>query len=112
MGRASRALLFGLRRLSPEDDSLTDRELLARFAAGRDEGSFAALVRRHGPMVFATCRRALPCEQDAEDVFQAVFLVLARKAGGRWRDGVGAWLHEVARRLSAECYSRDAARRR
>jgi RNA polymerase sigma factor (sigma-70 family) len=112
MGRASQALLFGLRRLTSEDDSLTDRELLARFAAGRDEGSFAALVRRHGPMVFATCRRALPCEQDAEDVFQAVFLVLARKAGGHWRDGVGAWLHEVARRLTAEFCSRDAARRR
>jgi hypothetical protein len=89
MGRASRGLLLGLRRLSKEDDSLSDRELLARFAAGRDEGSFAALVRRHRPMVFATCCRALPCEQDAEDVFQAVFLVLARKAGGRWRDG--AW---------------------
>ena len=112
MGRTSRALLFGIRCLQAEEDSLTDRELLERFALGRDERSFAVLVRRHGPMVFAACRRALGNDHDAEDVFQAVFLVLARKAGrGGWRDCVGAWLYEVARRLAAEVRSRDSSRR-
>src|SRR5262245_19679297 len=113
MGRASLgALLFGARSLS-EDGALTDRELLERFADGRDERSFAAIVRRHGPMVLGACRRVLGNPHDAEDVAQAVFLVLAKKAGrGGWRDCVGAWLHEVARRLSVEARSRDLARRR
>src|SRR4051812_47656783 len=77
-----------------------DRELLRRYAAGRDEAAFAALVRRHGPLVWNTCRRALD-HQDAEDVFQATFLVLARRSGAvQWGASVAPWLYAVARRLA------------
>lgn len=88
---------------SPDADKLSDRELLARFAAERDEEAFAALVRRHGPMVLNACRRLLRQEQDAEDAFQAVFLVLARRAGTvDWQESVAGWLHAVACRVAGE----------
>jgi RNA polymerase sigma factor (sigma-70 family) len=80
---------------------LTDRELLERFAEGQDDTAFAALVRRHGPMVLGSCRRILHGLQDAEDVFQATFLALARKAGQvRRSEAVAGWLHRVASRLA------------
>jgi RNA polymerase sigma factor (sigma-70 family) len=89
----------------------SDRELLRRYAAGRDEEAFAAVVARHGPMVLALGRRLLGNAHDAEDVFQATFLVLARKAARvRWRASVGTWLYEVAHRLAREAKA-DAARR-
>src|SRR5262245_16617089 len=77
---------------------LPDRVLLARFAADRDEAAFAALVERHGAVVLDAARAIVRHEQDAEDVFQAAFLVLARKAGAiRKPDAVVCWLHGVAR---------------
>jgi RNA polymerase sigma factor (sigma-70 family) len=89
----------------------TDRQLLQRFVAHRDEDAFAALVRRHGPMVLGVCWRVLRQMQDAEDVFQATFLVLARKAASiAWRDGVGNWLYEAAYRLALEVRGRNARR--
>jgi RNA polymerase sigma factor (sigma-70 family) len=79
----------------------TDRSLLERFAVGHDEDAFAALVHRHGPMVQGVCRRVLGHAQDAEDAYQATFLVLARKAGGvHWHADVGSWLYQVACRTA------------
>src|SRR5437764_9830173 len=79
-----------------------DPELLRRFAAARDELAFAALVGRHGPMVWGVCKRLLRRPQDAEDAFQATFLVLVRKCRGLLRpDLVGPWLHAVAVRTAA-----------
>src|SRR5947209_2166656 len=80
----------------PEVDKFTDRQLLERFVSGRDESAFAAVLERHGPMVMGVCRRLLRNAQDAEDAFQATFLVLARKVGAlHWRESVGGWLYEV-----------------
>jgi RNA polymerase sigma factor (sigma-70 family) len=80
---------------------LSDRELVERFADHSDGEAFAALVRRHGAMVLGVCRRIIGHEHDAEDVFQAVFLVLSRKAGGlRRKEAVGPWLFGVAHRLA------------
>jgi RNA polymerase sigma-70 factor (ECF subfamily) len=76
---------------------LTDGKLLEGFLSRHDETAFDALVRRHGPMVMGVCRRLLGNREDAEDAFQAVFLILARKAGSiRPREKVGNWLHGVA----------------
>jgi RNA polymerase sigma factor (sigma-70 family) len=81
-------------------ESESDRELLRRYASDHDEAAFASIVRRHKSLVWAVCKRALR-HQDAEDVFQATFLVLARKAGViQWQQSVGPWLHAVATRLA------------
>jgi RNA polymerase sigma factor (sigma-70 family) len=108
MAAASDTLLWYLRRLvaSSEPDEATDAALLNRFISGRDERAFAALVDRHGPLVFHVCQRVLGEVHDAEDAFQAAFLVLARKAATvRPREALPAWLHGVARRvaLKARC---------
>jgi RNA polymerase sigma factor (sigma-70 family) len=106
------AVLGHVRRLlvGPGSD-LTDRQLLERFALQHDEAAFAALVRRHGRMVLGVCRRVLRHEQDAEDAFQAAFLVLARQTGAvRKGEAVGSWLFRVAYRAALKM--RAAARKR
>jgi RNA polymerase sigma factor (sigma-70 family) len=93
-------------------ESLSDATLLEQFVSGREEAAFATLVRRHGPRVERICRRILQNEHDVEDVFQATFLVLSRKAAGiPWRDSVSPWLDGVARRLAMHARS-GAARQR
>jgi RNA polymerase sigma factor (sigma-70 family) len=90
----------------------TDAALLERFVARREEAAFEALVRRHGPMVLGLCRRLLADVQDAEDAFQATFLVLVRKAGSL-RQGklLAGWLYRVAHRIAVRARV-VAARRR
>jgi RNA polymerase sigma factor (sigma-70 family) len=89
-----------------------DGHLLEHFAAQRDGAAFAALVRRHGPMVLNVCRGVLRHDHDAEDAFQATFLVLARKAASiRQPEAVASWLYEVAHRVAVKAQV-DAARRR
>jgi RNA polymerase sigma factor (sigma-70 family) len=96
----------------PNDGARTDGQLLAAFVATRDERAFTALVRRHGRMVFGVCRRVLGHIQDAEDAFQATFLVLALKAPSLHNaEAVGNWLYGVAYRTALESKTRNARRR-
>src|SRR5579884_3822962 len=95
-----------------KDSELPDHQLLERFATRRDEAAFAALLRRHGPMVLSVCRSVLHNVHDAEDAFQAAFLVLARKAGSiQRRESVSSWLYRVAYHLAVKAQA-NAARRK
>src|SRR5262245_20085518 len=107
------SILRHLRRVaaSQRASDLTDGELLDAFAARRDAACFEALVRRHGPMVFGVCRRVLRDAHDADDAFQAVFLVLVRRATAIPRAAVGNWLYGVAYRTALDA-RRAVARRR
>src|SRR3954447_9551883 len=110
-------LLSQLRTLSQVGvvGALSDGELLQRFLTECDpapEAAFTALVQRHGPMVLRVCRQVLGDREDAEDAFQATFLILASKAASvRRTDSVASWLHGVARRVAARAKA-DANRRK
>jgi RNA polymerase sigma factor (sigma-70 family) len=113
MTAATERLLHHLRRTLPPAAADSDRTLLGRFTAARDEAAFAALVSRHGPMVLGVCRRVLGDRPAAEDAFQATFLTLARRAASiRGRDTVGGWLYGVAHRLALKARADEARRRR
>jgi RNA polymerase sigma factor (sigma-70 family) len=105
-------LLHHVRRLAAgHGPTPPDRDLLSGYLEWRSQDAFAALVQRHGPMVLAVCQAVLRHRQDAEDAFQATFLVLARKAHSiRRRDGLASWLHGVAYRVARK--ARTAAARR
>jgi DNA-directed RNA polymerase specialized sigma24 family protein len=106
---AADAVLRHIRRLVAAQacDPLPDRELLRRFDREHDEAAFANLVRRHGGMVLHLAQRVLHNRHDAEDVFQAAFLALARRAGARtWKHSVGNWLYTVAYRLALRLQAR------
>ncbi len=91
---------------------LSDGQLLEHFVGRRDAAAFEALVRRHGPMVLGVCRRLLRDPHDADDAFQATFLVLVRKAGSvAPRELVGNWLYGVAYRTALEARAAAARRR-
>jgi RNA polymerase sigma factor (sigma-70 family) len=94
-------------------DRVADRCLVQRFAKEGDAAAFEALVRRHGPMVLRVCRQVVRHLDDAEDVFQATFLVLARKASAiRKQESVASWLHGVAYRLAVHSRTTTLRQRR
>jgi RNA polymerase sigma factor (sigma-70 family) len=105
---ADATLLRHVRALLPtSEESATDIELLCRFASKREEAAFAELVRRHAGLVWGVCRRTLGHAADAEDAFQATFLVLARNARNvRKGESVAAYLFGVARRTALRARSK------
>jgi RNA polymerase sigma factor (sigma-70 family) len=110
MGLSINHLIRRLRRATLE--SLSDRELLEALVSRRDEAAFETLLRRHGPMVLAVCRRVLRHAHDAEDAFQATFLTLLRRATSvRKREALGSWLYGVAYRTALKARGMKARRR-
>jgi RNA polymerase sigma factor (sigma-70 family) len=110
----SAGLLSYLRHVLPSTEAaLADGELLRRFIASREQAAFAELLRRHGALVWGTCRRVLGDAHAAEDAFQATFLRLAQRAGTLQRDGsLAGWLHTVATRMSRRAWRAETRRRR
>jgi RNA polymerase sigma factor (sigma-70 family) len=107
LDRESQTILSRLHRLAAEGAEPPDAALLERYVGGRDARAFEALVWRHAPGVWAACRRVLRHEQDAEDAFQGVWIILALKAGGIGkRESLGPWLHRVAVRVALRARER------
>jgi RNA polymerase sigma factor (sigma-70 family) len=91
---------------------LSDTQLLQRFSAVRDEAAFAHLVHRHSGLVWGVCQRVLRHQQDAEDAYQATFLILARQAASiRRAETVGGWLYRVAYRVALRADANRSRRR-
>ena len=100
------------RNLAPDAQPLTDWQLLEQFVERRDQDAFESLVRVHGPMVLGVCRRVTGHHHDAEEAFQAAFLVLARKAASIWpRQMLASWLYGVAFRTALKLRTATAKRR-
>jgi RNA polymerase sigma factor (sigma-70 family) len=100
-----------LRQAVGASEEVTDEQLLERFLLARDEVAFELLVRRHERLVFGVCRRVLHNPHDADDAFQATFLLLVRKAGSiRKGEALAAWLHQVAYRIALHA-NREARKR-
>src|SRR5580658_8230522 len=108
-----RRVIQTLRRVTHpyEAADLTDGQLLECYIRNREEAAFAVLVQRHGPMVWGVCRRVLRCHQDAEDAFQATFLVLVRKADSIVsKELVANWLYGVAHQKALKARAASARR--
>jgi RNA polymerase sigma factor (sigma-70 family) len=108
-------VLKHIRELVASDDAdrLSDQDLLRRFTSEQQPAAFEALLQRYGGLVLGVCRRVLANRQDAEDAFQATFLVLARAAGSiRNQESLGSWLYGVAYRVAAKARLRSARRLR
>jgi RND family efflux transporter MFP subunit len=107
------SVLQDIRKATLQDAaSLSDGKLLDHFIEHKDEAAFAALIQRHSGMVWGVCRRALPHHHDAEDAFQATFLVLARNANAvRKRELVANWLYGVAHRTALKARAMAEKRR-
>src|SRR5262249_49725910 len=106
-------LLDQIRRMATLQQlrQMPDHELLAQFISQRDEAAFRVLMDRYGPMVLRVCKRILGNDHDAEDAYQATFVVLTSEAGRQhWPESVPAWLHGVAVRVASN--ARRAAQRR
>ncbi len=114
MAKAVSSPILQLIRRVVEDEKvrqLSDQVLLQRLNEQRDEAAFGTLLSRHGPMVLDVCRTVLKNEADAEDAFQATFLVLTRKAASiRKTASVGSWLHGVAHRTALKARAKAATR--
>jgi RNA polymerase sigma factor (sigma-70 family) len=109
---ASPVIRYIRRMAASGADRVDDRQLLDRFVTHRDEAVFAALLQRYGPLVWGLCRRILRSRDDADDAFQATFLLLVRKAPSIDRgDQLGPWLYGVAYRIAVRARA-NAARRR
>src|SRR5262249_27088073 len=109
-GPLARSVRQLLRSLAPHSGE-TDGHLLHRFAQGGDEEAFEILLQRHGPMVWRTCQRIARQPADAEDAFQATFLVLCRKARSIGnREALAGWLHRVAYRIALKANARPPSR--
>src|SRR5688572_14309485 len=92
---------------------LADDALLSRFFQEHDDAAFAAILERHGPLVYGVCQRVLGDANDAEDAFQATFLVLVRKGGTLREPGrLAAWLYGVAQRTARKVRAKAAVRTR
>src|SRR5262249_4196706 len=116
MPKAVSSPILQLIRRVVEDQSvrqLSDHHLLEQFRDQQDEAAFGTLLRRHGPMVLDVCRSILGNEADAEDAFQATFLILARKAPSiRKVASAGSWLHGVAYRTALKARVQSATRQK
>jgi cytochrome c peroxidase len=109
----SNPILHFIRRVALDEKvrHLSDRVLLQQFRERRDEAAFGTLLHRHGPMVLGVCRSVLRSEADAEDAFQATFLILTRKAASiRKTTSVASWLHGVAHRTALKARAQSATR--
>src|SRR5262245_58399643 len=116
MARTVSSPILELIRRFVEDErgrQLSDQVLLQQFTEQRDEAAFATLLWRHGPMILDVCRSVLGNDADAEEAFQATFLILVQKATSiRQTASVGHWLHGVAYRTALKARARSAARER
>lgn len=111
MATEAERIIEHLRRLTLHDAGIGDGRLLERFTLHKDEAAFEALVRRHGPMVLGVCRRIVGNYHDAEDAFQATFLVLVRKSASVTpKETIANWLYGVAFRTALKAKTQNAKR--